>query len=125
VSEKVKILIVEDEAEMREAIKLRLEANQFEVITAADGSEGLSKARTEKPNLIILDIMLPKLDGFRLCRMLKFDENYKNIPVIILTAKTQKTDINRGKEMGAEAYITKPFKSEELLAEINELLAKK
>lgn len=124
-SEKVKILIVEDEAEMREAIKLRLEANQFEVITAADGSEGLSKARTEKPNLIILDIMLPKLDGFRLCRMLKFDENYKNIPVIILTAKTQKTDINRGKEMGAEAYITKPFKSEELLAEINELLAKK
>ncbi|PIS31362.1 two-component system response regulator [Candidatus Saganbacteria bacterium CG08_land_8_20_14_0_20_45_16] len=110
---------------MREAIKLRLEANQFEVITAADGSEGLSKARTEKPNLIILDIMLPKLDGFRLCRMLKFDENYKNIPVIILTAKTQKTDINRGKEMGAEAYITKPFKSEELLAEINELLAKK
>jgi len=125
VSEKVKILIVEDEAEMREAIKLRLEANQFEVITAADGSEGLSKARTEKPNLIILDIMLPKLHGFRLCRMLKFDENYKNIPVIILTAKTQKTDINRGKEMGAEAYITKPFKSEELLAEINELLAKK
>ena len=124
-SEKVKILIVEDEAEMREAIKLRLEANQFEVITAADGSEGLSKSRTEKPNLIILDIMLPKLDGFRLCRMLKFDENYKNIPVIILTAKTQKTDINRGKEMGAEAYITKPFKSEELLAEINELLAKK
>ncbi|NQT30530.1 MAG: response regulator [Candidatus Saganbacteria bacterium] len=118
------MLLVEDEEDMLKAIRLRLEANGYEVIPACDGQEALMKARTEKPDLIILDIMLPKMDGFKVCRMLKFDEKYQNIPIVVVSAKTQKADIERGKEMGADAYITKPFKSEELLKTINELLAK-
>ena len=121
---KLLMLLVEDEEDMLKAIRLRLEANDYEVIPARDGQEALMKARTEKPDLIILDIMLPKMDGFKVCRMLKFDEKYQNIPIVVVSAKTQKADIERGKEMGADAYITKPFKSEELLKTINELLAK-
>lgn len=119
---KKRILLIEDDADMVEAVKLRLEANNYEVLISRDGPEGLKKARSENPDLIILDIMLPKMDGFNVCRMLKFDEKYKNIIIIILSAKVQKSDIERGKEVGADAYVTKPFKSEELLAKINELL---
>lgn len=120
-NKKTRILLIEDDLDMAEAIRLRLEANDFEIIVAHDGMEGLNKARTENPDLIILDVMLPKLDGFNLCRMLKFDEKHKSILIIILSAKVQKTDIERGKEVGADAYITKPFKAEELLAKIKEL----
>jgi len=119
---KRRILVIEDEKEMLEAVRLRLEANSYEVIAASDGAEGLSQARSEKPDLIVMDIMLPKMDGFTVCRMLKFDENYKNTPIIMLTARTQEMDVARGKEMGADAYLTKPFKSEELLAKIKELI---
>ena len=118
-----RILLIEDDADMVEAVKLRLEANNYEVLIARDGPEGLEMARTENPDLIILDIMLPKMDGFNVCRMLKFDEKFKKIIIIILSAKVQKSDIERGTEVGADAYVTKPFKSEELLAKINELLA--
>lgn len=121
-NKKTRILLIEDDLDMAEAIRLRLEANDFEIIVAHDGMEGLNKARTENPDLIILDVMLPKLDGFNLCRMLKFDEKHKSILIIILSAKVQKTDIERGKEVGADAYITKPFKAEELLAKIKELI---
>jgi DNA-binding response OmpR family regulator len=119
---KKRVLLIEDNPDMIEAIRLRLEAHHFEVLLARDGLEGLARARSEKPDLIILDIMLPKMDGFKVCRMLKFDEKFKNIIIIILSAKVQKSDIERGKEVGADAYITKPFKAEELLAKINELL---
>ncbi|MDD5383141.1 MAG: response regulator [Candidatus Margulisbacteria bacterium] len=122
-SDKPRILLIEDEEDMVEAVRLRLEANKYEVLIAKDGSDGLQQARTLKPDLIILDIMLPKLDGFQVCRMLKFDSNYSRIPIIMLTAKTQAQDIAQGKEMGADAYITKPFKAEDLLAKIKELLA--
>ncbi|MFC1571391.1 response regulator transcription factor [Candidatus Margulisiibacteriota bacterium] len=119
---KKRILLIEDDRDMVAAIRLRLEANHFEVLVAHNGTDGLNLARAENPDLIILDIMLPKLDGFSVCRMLKFDEKYKNLVIIILSAKVQKSDIARGKEVGADAYITKPFKAEELLAKINELL---
>jgi len=120
--EKGRILLIEDEQDMVEAVRIRLEANGFEVIAASDGPEGLSKARTVMPDLVILDVMLPKMDGFKVCRMLKFDEKFAKIPIIMFTARTQQADIARGKEMGADAYVTKPFKSEELLAKIRELL---
>ena len=120
---KPRILLIEDDQDMVEAIRLRLEANNYAVLVARDGMEGLNKARTEKPDLIILDIMLPKMDGFNVCRILKFDEKFKNLIIIILSAKVQKSDIERGEEVGAAAYITKPFKSEELLAKIKELLS--
>lgn len=119
-----RVLLIEDDPDMIEAMRIRLEANNYAVVVARDGLEGLDKARTEKPDLIILDIMLPKMDGFKVCRMLKFDEKFKNIIIIILSAKVQKSDIERGKEVGADAYITKPFKAEELLAKIKELSSK-
>lgn len=119
---KYRILIIEDEEGIIEALRLRLEANNYEVISAADGAEGLNKARSEKPDLIILDILLPKLDGYKVARMLKFDEKFSTIPIIMVTAKVQQSDIAKGKEAGADAYITKPFKAEELLAEMKKLL---
>ena len=120
-----KILIIEDELEMAQAIRLRLESRNYLVVEANSGLDGLNKARIERPDLIILDVMLPKIDGFTICRVLKYDEDYGNIPIIILTAKTRRADLERGKEMGADAYLTKPFKGEELLQTVERLLAKK
>jgi DNA-binding response OmpR family regulator len=120
-----KILIVDDEPAIVAALTLRLGANGYVVSSSGDGVEGLRKARTESPDLIILDIMLPKMDGFTVCRMLKFDEKFDTIPIIMLTAKVQQVDQAQGKESGADAYMTKPFRSEELLARIKELIDKK
>jgi DNA-binding response OmpR family regulator len=122
--DKKRILIVDDEEDILIVLKFRLEANNYEVLTASDGQEGLNKARTEKPDLIILDLMLPKLDGYKVCRMLKFDESYKVIPIIMFTARVQQKDEELGKEMGADAYVTKPFEPEILLEKIRQLLNK-
>ena len=119
-----KILIVDDEVQLVEMVKLRLEANGYSVITACDGQEGLDKARIEKPDLIILDLMLPKIDGYKVCTMLKFDEKYKNIPIILFTARAQQEDEKLGKEVGADAYITKPFEPQVLLDKIKALISK-
>lgn len=119
---KLRVLIIEDEADIVEALKLRLEANGYETLVATDGKEGLDKARSEKPDLIIMDVRLPKMDGFKISRILKFDENYRRIPIVMLTAKVHPSDIQMGKEAGADAYITKPYKAEDLLAKIKELL---
>ncbi len=119
---KRKILVVEDEAELTGAIQIRLEQAGYEVLTAYDGQEGLEKARVENPDLIVLDLMLPKMDGYKVCRMLKFDEKYKKIPVVMLTARAQEKDEDLGYEVGADAFITKPFKYQALLAKIAELL---
>ncbi|MDP2981171.1 MAG: response regulator [Candidatus Omnitrophota bacterium] len=122
--DKKRILIVDDEEDILSVLKFRLEANNYEALTASDGQEGLNKARTEKPDLIILDLMLPKLDGYKVCRMLKFDESYKAIPIIMFTARVQQKDEELGKEMGADAYVTKPFEPEVLLEKIRQLLRK-
>ncbi len=122
--DKKRILIVDDEEDILSVLKFRLEANNYETLTASDGQEGLNKARTEKPDLIILDLMLPKLDGYKVCRMLKFDESYKAIPIIMFTARVQQKDEELGKEMGADAYVTKPFEPEVLLEKIRQLLRK-
>lgn len=117
-----KILIVDDELNILTMVEARLTGNGYDVITASDGQEGLAKARAENPDLIILDIMLPKLDGYKVCRMLKFDEQHKHIPIILLSARTQESDQEVGKQQGADAYITKPFQQEVLLGKIKELL---
>ena len=119
---KKKILIVDDEPLMVEMVMMRLEANGFEVVSAGDGQEALEKVRKDKPDLIILDLMLPKIDGYKVCRMLKFDEKYKKIPIILFSARAQQGDMTLGKEVGADAYLIKPFEAEVLLAKINELL---
>lgn len=117
-----KILLVDDEPQLVEMVKMRLEANNYEVILASDGEEALEKARGEKPDLIILDIMLPKLDGYKVCRMLKFDDKYSSIPVIMFTARSQESEKSMGEEVGADAYIIKPFEPQMLLGKIKELL---
>lgn len=117
-----KILVVDDETELVKAIQIRLEQADYQVIAAYDGQEGLDKVRSEKPDLIVLDLMLPKMDGYKVCRMLKFDEKYKNIPIIMLTARAQESDEKLGYETGADAYLTKPFESTVLLGKIKELL---
>lgn len=120
--DKKRILVVEDETQLVDMLKMRLEANHYQVITAYDGREGYEKARKEKPDLIILDLMLPKMDGYKVCGLLKKDARYSNIPIIIFTARAQEEDRKLGEEVGAEAYITKPFEPEVLLGKIEELL---
>lgn len=117
-----KILLVDDEDNIVTILEARLMANGYDVVTASDGQEGLAKARSEKPDLIILDIMLPKLDGYKVCRMLKFDDQYKHIPIILFSARTQDSDMETGKQQGADAYITKPFQPAALLNKIKELM---
>ncbi len=114
-------MLVDDEADLVETLKYRLEASGYEVLTAADGQDGLKKARSEKPNLIILDLMLPKLDGYRVCRMLKFDEKYKNIPIILFSARVQESDIQMGEEQGADAYVTRPIRVTDFYSTIQRL----
>ena len=119
---KKRILVVDDEDEMVKAIQIRLERADYEVLVAYDGMEALDKAHREKPDLIILDLMLPKIDGYKICRMLKFDKKYKKIPIVMLTARARESDEKLGLETGADAYITKPFQHEVVLAKIKELL---
>lgn len=117
-----KILVVDDEKDLVETLTFRLEANNYEVIKAYDGQEGLEKAHTQKPDLIILDLMLPKMDGYKVCSFLKHDIKYKNIPIILFTARAQESDQKMGKEVGADAYVTKPFDPVVLLSKMAELL---
>jgi DNA-binding response OmpR family regulator len=117
-----KILLVEDDPDILRTVTVFLEREGFEILTSLNGIDGLHKARTEKPDLIILDIMLPGLDGYKICRMLKFDVNYKRIPIVVFTARAQKSDEALGKEVGADAYITKPFEPQALIEKIKGLL---
>ena len=118
-----KILLVEDEPEFRMALRIRLEANGYEVIEAEDGVIGLDMARNQSPHLIVLDIMLPKMDGYKVSRLLKFDEKYRNIPIVMLTARSQQNDRETGLTVGSDAYVTKPYKPQEMLDIIAKLLA--
>jgi DNA-binding response OmpR family regulator len=117
-----KILVVDDEVDLVETIRFPLEAEGFNVLVAYNGEDALNQARTENPDLILLDIMLPKLDGYKVCRLLKFDERYRNIPIIMLTARVQEKDKIIGMETGANEYITKPFDMDELLEKVKEYL---
>lgn len=119
-----RILAVDDSPTILEMIKAILAAGGYEVITASDGAEALDKARNEKPDLILLDVMLPKLDGYRVCRLLKFDQNYKHIPIIMLTAKAEEQAMATGIRTGADQYLTKPVEPDALLEAVAEELAK-
>lgn len=112
---KKRILIVDDEIDIVDTIQFMLESQNFECLAAYDGEDALLKAKTENPDLILLDIMLPKMDGYKVCRLLKFDEKYKDIPIIMLTAKAQDVDKLMGKETGADEYVCKPFVMDDLV----------
>lgn len=123
-SDKKRILVVDDEPDFVKAMRIILESNNYEVTVASDGQEGLNLARSLKPDLIVLDLMLPKMDGYKVCRFLKFDEKFREIPVIMLTARGQEEDKILGQQMGADAYIIKSEKPEVLLEKIKQLIKK-
>jgi DNA-binding response OmpR family regulator len=118
-----RILVVDDEPDIRLVVERRLTLKGYEVITAATGYEGLNKARGEHPDLIVLDLMLPGIDGNQICAMLKRDTRYRDIPIIILSAKSQTRDIDVSMSCGADAYVAKPFDHQVLLDQIESLLA--
>jgi len=120
-----KILLVDDEPHIITMLENRMKHAGYEVITACDGQEALLKTHKERPDLIILDLMLPKLDGYKVCRMLKFDEKYKHIPIIMLSARAQEADKKMGETVGADGYVTKPFEPQVLLGKVKDLLAGK
>ena len=119
-----KILVVDDEVDLVKTIQFALEAEGYKVLVSYNGEDALNQSRKENPDLILLDLMLPKLDGYKICRLLKFDEQYKHIPILMLTAKTQQKDRLLGMETGADEYITKPFDMEELMEKIKAYLNK-
>ena len=117
-----KILIVDDEEDVLELVRYNLDKNGYKVETAATGEQALAKARAKPPDLIILDLMLPGIDGLDVCKRLKNDTKTQNIPVIMLTAKGEETDIVTGLELGADDYVTKPFSPKVLVARIRRVL---
>jgi len=119
-----KILIVDDEVDLVETVRFPLEMEGYHVLISYNGEDALNQARKENPDLILLDLMLPKLDGYKVCRLLKFDDRYKHIPILMLTAKTQEKDKALGMETGANEYITKPFEMEDLLKKVKAYLNK-
>lgn len=119
---KRKVLVVEDEADIRELVRYNLEQEGFSVIEAGDGELGLSLARRERPTLLVLDLMLPGMDGLDLCRRLRSEEPTARLPILVLTARATEVDKVLGLEMGADDYLTKPFSPRELLARVKALL---
>jgi len=117
-----KIMIVDDEADVVDMLVINLRAAGFQVIAVEDGAAALAKARNEAPSLIVLDLMLPRMPGLEICRVLKSDVATRHIPVIMLTAKAEEVDKIVGLELGADDYVTKPFSPRELILRINRSL---
>jgi len=119
---KENILIVDDEEDVLELVRYNLDKNGYKISTATTGEDALAKARTKQPDLMILDLMLPGIDGLEVCKMLKSDPKTANIPIIMLTAKGEETDIVTGLELGADDYVTKPFSPKVLIARARRIL---
>jgi len=119
------LLIIEDDKDIVEMLDYNLKEEGYETISALNGEQGISLAGKERPDLIILDIMLPIMDGFEVCRTLKNDDRVAHIPIIILSAKSQETDKVVGLELGADDYITKPFSPRELIARTRAILRRR
>jgi two-component system phosphate regulon response regulator PhoB len=119
---KPKILVVDDEPEAVELLEFNLKQAGYTVIAAVDGAEALKKARAQPPNLIVLDVMLPEIDGFEICKLLRRDPATARLPIIMVTAKAAEIDRVLGLELGADDYVTKPFSPRELLLRIRKVL---
>ena len=117
-----KILVVDDEPEAIELLEFNLKKAGFEVLTASDGAQAIRKARSNTPNLIVLDLMLPEIDGLEVCKMLRRDPATTPIPIIMLTAKAAEVDRIVGLEIGADDYVTKPFSVRELVLRLKAVL---
>jgi DNA-binding response OmpR family regulator len=119
---KPRILIVDDEPDLIAVLRMGLLMEGFEVLEAADGEEGLRKAQQEKPDLMVLDLMLPRIDGYQVCRTLKFDARYKSLPIFILSARPGDRDKRLALEMGADLFISKPYDLKDLVNRIRQRL---
>lgn len=121
---KPKILVVDDEPEAVELLEFNLKQAGYVVSTAGDGAEALKRARSQTPDMIVLDVMLPEMDGFEICKSLRLDSSTAKIPIIMLTAKAAEIDRVLGLELGADDYLTKPFSPRELLLRIKKILGR-
>ena len=119
---KENILIVDDEEDVLELVRYNLSKNGFHIETATTGEEALAKARAKLPDLVVLDLMLPNIDGLEVCKKLKSDSKTQNIPIIMLSAKGEEADIITGLELGADDYVTKPFSPKILVARVRRIL---
>src|SRR5262249_15235994 len=117
-----RIVMIEDEPDILEVVAYRLEREGFEVSTSRDGEEGLARIRREHPDLVILDLMLPGVDGTEICRLVKRDPNTRDIPIIMVTAQTDESDVVLGLGLGADDYVPKPFSPRELVARVQAVL---
>jgi len=117
-----KILVVDDESQLIEMVQIRLEANNYNVVSACNGREGVKKAKQEKPDLILLDVLMPEMNGYQALEALRNDTWTKLIPVIMFTAKSQLEDVARASELGIEDYIVKPFDHRVLLDKVKKAL---
>ena len=118
------ILVAEDERDIRELIVFTLQIAGFNVVEVPNGEEAVKKAPEIKPDLILMDVRMPKMTGFEACKALKQQEKTKDIPVIFLSAKGQEAEISTGLELGAEEYFLKPFAPDDLIKRVNKVLAK-
>jgi two-component system phosphate regulon response regulator PhoB len=121
---KPKILVVDDEPEAVELLEFNLKQAGYVVSTAGDGADALKRARSQTPDMIVLDVMLPEMDGFEICKSLRLDSATAKIPIIMLTAKAAEIDRVLGLELGADDYLTKPFSPRELLLRIKKILGR-
>jgi len=117
-----KVLIVDDEKNIAISVQFLMKREGFEVLVAHDGEEGLEKIRSERPDLVLLDVMMPKLDGFEVCKAVRADSELARIRIVMLTAKGREAEIEKGISLGADAYMPKPFSTSELVDKVNKLL---
>ena len=119
------ILVADDDRDILDLLAFRLERAGYEVVSASDGEEALRLAVDRKPDLAVLDVMMPKLDGYEVTRRMRADESTKRIPVILLTARVQEHDVARGFEVGADEYMKKPFSPAELRARVQAIIGRR
>jgi two-component system phosphate regulon response regulator PhoB len=119
---KATLLVIEDDPDIVELLRYNLEREGYRVLVATDGERGLAESARNQPELILLDLMLPGLDGLEVCRRLRTQDGTRGIPVLMLTAKSEESDVVTGLELGADDYLTKPFSPRELLARVRALL---
>jgi DNA-binding response OmpR family regulator len=119
------VLVADDDEDILELIVFRLERSGYTVLQARDGAEALELARRSRPDLAVLDVMMPKLDGFELTRRLREDESTSKMPIILLTARTQEADVERGFDAGADDYLRKPFSPQELRSRVQAILGRR
>ena len=117
-----KILIVDDEPNIVLSVEFIMTRSGYDVVTAADGEEVMGILLEESPDLIILDVMMPRKNGFEVCADIRGDQRFESLPILMLSAKGRDTEVRKGISMGADAYITKPFSTHELVEKVNELL---